>query len=297
MKKIKIGTRNNRLTIRQAELVKQQLAELGVESELVIISTKADLHPQAGTNKIEDADLFTREIEDALLGGSIDMAVHSMKEMPAYQPKGLILAGVSQREDPADCLLICKEQVAEDQLFNLKESAVVGSSSAVRKVQLLDYRKDLRFAATGGNMTEDLERLRSSELDAILAANADLTLQESSLPDIEVVKLNPQELVPAPAQGVFTYQCCEEDIEMRRLLRRIHHPEISALTNVERKALQLINGDFNTPLGVYCEKDVMGHYHVWAAWANGEGQPVRRTRISQSTNFLLAEKVVDALRQ
>lgn len=297
MKKIRIGTRGSKLALWQAEFTKKQLAAIGVEAELVIIKTKGDVVQHLSFDKIEGKGFFTKEIEDALLRGDVDMAVHSMKDMPTSQPEGLVLAGVSYREDPADWLLIRPEAVVEGQLFKLKENALVGTSSARRKAQLLDYRRDVQLADIRGNVPTRLEKLRRGDFDAILLAGAGLSRLELDLSGIVVLKFNPREFVPAPAQGVLTFQCCEGDAETRNLIRQIHHPEISALTNIERKVLQLIGGGCHVPLGVYCERDAMSHYHVWAAMSDAWDQPVRRVRISQSTSYLLAEKVVEALKQ
>lgn len=296
MKKIKIGTRGSKLALWQAEFTQRQLADLGVEAELVIIKTRGDVIQHLSFDKIEGKGFFTKEIEDALLRGDVDMAVHSMKDMPTSQPEGLVLAGVSYRENPADWLLIRPEAVVNDQLFKLKKDAVVGTSSARRKAQLLDYRGDVQLKDIRGNVPTRLEKLRKGDFDAILLAGAGLNRLELDLSGLEVVHFNPREFVPAPAQGVLTFQCCEEDTETRRLIGKLHHPEVSALTNVERKVLQLAGGGCQIPLGVYCERDAMGNYHVWAAMADAWDLPVRRARISQSTTYLLAEKIVEQLK-
>lgn len=295
LKKIRIGTRGSKLALWQAEFTKTQLAALGVETELIIIKTKGDVVQHLSFDKIEGKGFFTKEIEDALLRGDVDMAVHSMKDMPTTQPDGLVLGAVSYREDPADWLLIRKSEATEDQLFKLKKEAVVGTSSARRKAQLLDYRSDVQLQDIRGNVPTRLEKLRRGEFDAILLAGAGLGRLGLDLSDFEVVKFNPREFVPAPAQGVLAFQCCAEDFGVRRLLQKIHHPEIAARTNVERKVLKLIGGGCHMPLGVYCERDASGNYHAWAALADAWDQPVRRFQLSQSTNLNLAEKIVEGL--
>lgn len=295
MKKIKIGTRGSKLALWQAEFTKKTLSDIGVEAELVIIKTKGDVVQHLSFDKIEGKGFFTKEIEDALLRGDVDMAVHSMKDMPTTQPDGLVLGAVSYRENPADWLIIQKEKVADDQLFKLKKSAVVGTSSARRKAQLLDYRSDVQLLDIRGNVPTRLDKLRRGDFDAIMLAGAGLSRLELDLSDFEVVKLNTKEFVPAPAQGVLTFQCCADDTDTRKLLQKIHHPEISAVTNVERKVLKLIGGGCHMPLGVYCERDQMGNYHVWAAMADAWDQPVKRVQLSQSTSLNLAEKVVEGL--
>ncbi len=296
LKKIKIGTRGSHLALWQAEFTQQQLTSIGVESELVIIKTKGDAHQHLSFDKIEGKVFFTKEIEDAVLRGEVDMAVHSMKDLPTTQPEGLVVAGVSYRENPADWLIFKKEEVVDNQLFGLKNRAVVGTSSARRKAQLLDFRNDLEMRDLRGNVSSRLEKLRNGDFDAIMLAGAGLVRLALDLSGFEVVDFNPREFVPAPAQGVLAWQCCADDLETRRVLKKIHHPEVSAMTNIERKVLTLMGGGCHAPLGVYCEQDKVRNYHVWAAMADNWDGKVQRVRLSQSTNLGLAEAVVRKLR-
>ena len=295
MKKIKIGTRGSKLALWQANYTQQQLADLGIEAELVVIKTKGDKIQHLSFDKIEGKGIFTKEIEDALLRGEVDMAVHSMKDMPTTQPVGLVLAGVSYREDPADWLLVRKESQVEGRLFSLKEKAVVGTSSARRKAQMLDFRPDIELKDIRGNVPTRIEKLRQGDFDAILLAGAGISRLGLEVADLQVVKFNPREFTPAPAQGILTYQCCEADLETRRLIKQLHQPETAAVSNVERKILKNITGSCHTPLGAYCEQDAKGHYHVWAAYAAAWNAPVKRVRLSQSTSSNLANRVVEAL--
>ncbi|MBI5916252.1 MAG: hydroxymethylbilane synthase [Bacteroidetes bacterium] len=295
MKKIKIGTRGSKLALWQAEFTRRELAAVGVGAELTIIKTTGDVVQHLSFDKIEGKGFFTKEIEDALLRGDVDMAVHSMKDLPTTQPQGLVVAGVSYRENPADWLLIRQDEVVDNQLFKLKNGAVVGTSSTRRKAQMLGFRSDIHLKDIRGNVPTRVEKLRSGDFDGILLAGAGLSRLDIDLTGLEVVRFNVREFVPAPAQGVLAFQCCEGDLETRRLIQKIHHPEVSAVTNVERKVLKLIGGGCHLPLGVYCERDAQGNYHVWAAMADAWDGPVRRARLSQSTSHLLAERVVAQL--
>ncbi len=235
------------------------------------------------------------EVKDALLRGDVDMAVDALSDLPTTQPDGLVVAGVSFREDPADCLLIRQGEAAA-LLFSLKNRAVVHASTARRKAQLLGYRPDVQFQDSSEDVPTLLDRLRSGDFDGLILANADLARLTLELDGVEKINLNVREFVPAPAQGVLAYLCCTDDLETRRLIQQhLHEQNTSAVTNVERKVLKLLGGDANLPLGVFCERDSGGNYHVWAALADGWDQPVRRVRLSQSTNFGLAEKVVAGL--
>ena len=295
MNKIKIGTRGSKLALWQAHFTQQQLAIHGVEADLVIIKTKGDKVQNLGFDKIEGKGFFTKEIEDALLRGEIDLAVHSMKDLPTSQPEGLVLAGVSYREDPSDWLLIRPGSVAEGQLFKLKKGAVVGTSSARRKAQMLDFRKDITLNDIRGNVPTRIEKLRKGNFDAILLAGAGITRLGLELKDLEIIKFNPREFVPAPAQGVLAYQCNAEDLGTRRLIKKLHQQEVADATNIERKVLKMIGGGCHLPLGVYCEQDGGKNYHVWAAFAKAWDEKVKRVRLSSSTSFGLAAKVIENL--
>lgn len=292
---IKIGTRGSKLALWQAEFTRQQLKAHGVNSELVIIKTKGDKIQHLSFDKIEGKGFFTKELEQALLDGSVDMAVHSMKDLPTEQPQGLVLAAVSYRENPADLLIIRTEAVVSGKLLRLPDAAVVGTSSARRKAQMLALRPDVQLKDLRGNVPTRLEKLRKGDYDAIVLAAAGVQRLNLPLDDFTVVPFNPVEFVPAPAQGVLAFQCREEDKETRRLLAKLHHPDVAACTNVERKVLQLIGGGCHAPLGVYCKRDGAGNYHAWAAYAKAWDQPLRRAQLSQATHFRLAEQLVEQL--
>jgi len=296
-KVIRIGTRGSKLALWQAEYTQARLQEKGVESELVIIQTKGDKIQDLSFDKIEGKGFFTKEIEDALLRGEIDMAAHSMKDLPTASPEGLVITAVSYRENPADWLIIRKEAIQEDQLFGLKNEALVGTSSARRKAQMLDFRSDIQLKDLRGNVPTRVEKLRRGEYDAILLAAAGLQRLDLDLAEFKLVRFNPREFVPAPAQGVVAWQTCTDDLPTRRLLQPIHQPDVAAVTNIERSILKLMEGGCHMPLGAYCERDAMGNYHVWAAKADTWDAPVRRARLSSSTSFELAERVVSALRE
>ena len=149
--------------------------------------------------------------------------------------------------------------------------------------------KDLR-----GNVPTRLEKLRNSDFDAIFLAAAGIGRLGLDVSDLRVVELNPREFVPAPAQGVLAWQTLRDDIPTRTILQKIHHPDISARTNVERRVLQLLDGGCQLPLGVHCELDAAGNYHAFAAcFLDGQ---MRRARLSSSTRAGMAEKLVADLK-
>ena len=160
-KHIVIGTRGSKLALWQANFTKNQLEQLGVTVELKIIRTQGDKIQNLGFDKLEGKGFFTKEIEESLLRGDIDMAVHSMKDLPTTSPEGLIITAVSYREDPSDALLICPDCYDKGAVLKLKKGAVVGTSSARRKAQLLSIRPDLQIKDIRGNVDTRLRKLMS----------------------------------------------------------------------------------------------------------------------------------------
>ena len=295
-KTIRIGTRGSKLALWQAHFTQDQLKAIGVESELVIIKTRGDQIQHLGFDKMEGKGFFTKEIEDALLRGDIDVAVHSMKDLPTQSPEGLVITAVSYRENPADWLVVRKEEAVAGTTLKLKENAVVGTSSARRKAQLLHFRPDIQLKDIRGNVPTRLNKLREGQFDGIVLAAAGLSRLEMDLSAFEVIKFSPKEFIPAPAQGVLAWQTNEKDIATRRIFKQLHQQNTSVATNIERKVLRLLDGGCQMPLGVYCEQDRAGNFHVWAALASAWDQPLKTTRLSSSTHFQLAEQIFEQIK-
>jgi hydroxymethylbilane synthase len=286
------------LALWQANHTQEQLQQAGIESEIVIIKTQGDRIQHLSFDKMEGKGFFTKEIEDALLREEIDVAVHSMKDLPTNAPEGLSITAVSYRENPADWLVIRKEREAAGQDLRLPKGAIVGTSSARRKSQILDFRPDVQIKDIRGNVPTRLGKLRDGQFDAILMAAAGVTRLGIDLEEeFTLIKFNPKEFVPAPAQGVLAWQTRTEDKPTRRLLKNVHQKDTAEVTNIERKVLNMLDGGCQMPLGVYCERDTDGNYHIWAAKAAAWDKPVKRVRMSQSTKHQLAERVVEALRE
>ena len=279
----------------QAHYLQDRLAEKGHGSEIKIIKTKGDRIQHLSFDKIEGKGFFTKEIEDQLLEGSIDVAVHSMKDLPTTSPEGLRIAATSYREDPSDTLLIKNEFFDPSANLRLKANSVVGTSSARRKAQLKDLNPSITTRDIRGNVPTRINKLREGAFDAIVLATAGLNRLQLDVSDLTVVPLHPREFVPAPAQGVLAYQTRNDDMHMRRIIGDIGNRDVAYCTNIERKVLQMMDGGCHLPLGVYCEQDQMGNYHTWAPMARDVEGPVKRCKISQSTSAGLAREIYDNL--
>lgn len=253
-----IGTRGSELALWQANYTKDLLEKQGHEVEIKIIETKGDTSQQWNTSfdKLEGKGFFTKELEEALLAKTIDVAVHSHKDLPTENPEGLIIAGVSSRENPADWLIIREDCVDEQQKFSLKQGAKVGTSSARRKSQLLSFRPDVEVADLRGNVPTRINKLREGQYDAILLAAAGLERLELDLFDFHVEQLEPNEFIPAPAQGVLAWQIREDDYKLSDVFDAVCDYDVMININIERRVLNLLDGGCQLPLGVFCDVEM-----------------------------------------
>ena len=269
MQKIIIGSRGSDLALWQANHVRKQLENLGHEIEIKVIVTQGDAIQHLSFDKLEGKGFFTKEIETALLEGSIDLAVHSHKDLETNPPEGLKIAAVSEREDPSELLLINKSKVDLTEDWNLIEKGIIGTSSARRKSQVIRFRPDLEIRDLRGNVPTRIQKLRDGNYDAILLAKAGVDRLQLDLSDFHVEVLDPTVVIPAPAQGVLALQIRASDNVLFDILQQINHPEVEAKIGVERKVLNLLEGGCQLPLGVYCETEGKVYVSHAKNWEDG----------------------------
>lgn len=245
--KLVIATRGSKLALWQAEhvagLVRQTHPDLDVT--LLPLSTKGDRIVDVPLAAIGGKGLFVREIETALLDGRADLAVHSLKDMPAEQPGGLVIGVVPRREDPTDLLL----SVRFDSLAALPADARVGTSSLRRKAQLLALRPDLTVADLRGNLDTRIRRLTEGAFDAIIVAAAGMNRLGLSAPKIS--PLTPPDFLPAAAQGALGLEYRTADKRTARLVSFLEHPESRDAVTAERAFLARLNGGCQVPVAVH----------------------------------------------
>ena len=263
-----IGSRGSELALWQANYVKDQLKSIGLSSTIKIIKTKGDQIQHLSFDKIEGKGFFTKEIENELISNKIDLAVHSLKDLETNQPEGLCIAAVPPRENPADCLLIHSKGFDRKQDLNLKDYAVVGTSSARRKNQLLFFREDLQLRDLRGNVPTRVDKLRKGEYDAIVLAKAGLNRLDIDLKVFYVVDLSPHVFIPAPAQGALGLQVREEDNFLREQLKKLNDATTSESVHFERAILNQLGGGCHSPFGAYSDLDHMGNRQIWTTSAN-----------------------------
>ena len=269
MQSIRIGSRGSDLALWQANHVKRQLEALGATVSITIIKTQGDQIQDLSFDKLEGKGFFTKEIEQALLDGSIDLAVHSHKDLETTPPEGLIIAAVSERENPADVLLILPGAVDTTQHWNLKQGAVVGTSSARRKSQLVAFRDDTTIKDFRGNVPTRLQKLIDGGYDAILLAKAGLDRLELDLSAVHVEVLDPEEFIPAPAQGVLALQIRSSDSELFAFMQALNHADVQSKIELERTVLNRLQGGCQLPLGVYCPEEGKLLVSYAANWEDG----------------------------
>lgn len=248
MSKIKLGTRGSDLALTQSRWVASRIEKEnpGTSVELVIIKTRGDRDQNSALNKFAGKGIFTKEIEDALLAKEIDLAVHSLKDLPTTLPPGLSLAHPPEREDPRD-LLVSKVPVSE-----LPEGALVGTGSARRREQLRMLRPDLRFDEIRGNVATRVRKWRDGLYDATVLACAGvarLGLEAAGLNEDESHPLDYSQCLPAPGQGILGLEVREGDTNIRQFLDRISCSETVACCEAERAFLAELDGGCHIPAG------------------------------------------------
>lgn len=253
--KLRIGTRGSHLALAQAEEVKARLIaahpELAAKPpEVVVIRTSGDRIRDRPLREAGGKGLFTKEIEEALIAGAIDLAVHSMKDMPTVLPDGLVIACILEREDPRDALIAG----TATSLAELPAGAVVGTSSLRRRAQLLRRRPDLNIVEFRGNVDTRLRKLAAGEAEATLLAMAGL--KRLGRTELATAPLLPEELLPALAQGAIGVETRADDDSGRERLTAIAHAPSARCVAVERAFLAALDGSCRTPiagLAGFCE--------------------------------------------
>lgn len=253
-KDIIIGTRGSDLALWQANFVKSQLEqETSRVIVLEIIKTQGDRIDNVSFDKLEGKGFFTKEIEDALLAGEIDLAVHSLKDLMTTMPLGLSLGAVGFREDSREVILIRKESFNAARPLAVGQNGVIGSSSVRRLCQIADRSPDLRLKELRGNVPTRVRKLREGQYDAIVIAYAGLKRLELDLSDLEVRIQEKEDFLPAPGQGILGIQTRADDSAINELVATLDDPIVRVQARLERGLLARFNGGCQLPLGAYSE--------------------------------------------
>lgn len=245
---LKLGTRASRMAVFQSQLVADRLmaAHPGLRVELVRITTAGDSDLVTPLPSGTTTGWFTTAIQDALLAGTIDLAVHSYKDLPTKRPPGLSIAAIPLRDDPRDAV------VGPKTLRQLPAGARVGTSSPRREVQIRAIRPDLDIVSIRGNVDTRMAKLDAGEYDAIVLALAGLRRigYEGRASEI----LGFEEMLPAPAQGALAVECRTDDERTRGLLQAVDDPKVRATVTAERSFLAALEAGCSFPAGAYAEE-------------------------------------------
>jgi len=249
---LRIGSRGSALALWQAEHVKDRLAVLGQPATIEVIITTGDRVQDRRLESVGGKGAFLKEIEEALLEGRVDLAVHSLKDVPTALPDGLTLGAILERADPRDALLSSSGRG----LRGLPAGARIGTTSLRRQAQIRALRPDLEVADLRGNVDTRIRKLGEGSYDAIVLALAGL-IRLGRVSEVTEV-LDSRLLLPAPGQGALALECRQDDEATAALAARLNHPPTSRAVTAERSLLQALQGGCNVPLGALAEADGEG---------------------------------------
>lgn len=247
---LRLGTRGSDLALWQARTIAARVrAELGVECRIVVVKTQGDRIQNVAFHKMEGKGFFTKELQDELLAGRIDLVVHSLKDLPTEEPPGLKVAALPERGRPAD-LLLARPGVLHPGRpgLDLPEGAVVGTSSLRRAAQVLAASPDVRIEALRGNVPTRVDKLRRGDYDAILVAAAGVERLALDLAGLDRREMTPEDMLPAPGQGTLAVETRRDD-PASEILGRLHDPTLARTVAAERALLELLGGGCHLPLG------------------------------------------------
>lgn len=287
---IRIGTRASKLALAQSEEVKNRLLAVfpALTIDIVPMTTTGDAIQDKTLNEIGGKGLFTKEIEDALIKGEVDIAVHSMKDMPTTLPDGLIIPCLLEREDPRDAFI----SNADTGIDGLPLYAVVGTASLRRGAQIKAYRKDLEIIPFRGNVQTRLRKLSEGVCDATLLAVAGLN--RLGMADSITYPLPTDVCLPAVAQGAIGVECRAEDAEIIAMLNRIHHNDTMLCVSAERSMLKTLDGSCRTPIAGLATLH-KGELTLEGLLAKPDGSKIHRSSITCKADLQTAIAAGDEL--
>lgn len=252
IKKIKIGTRGSELALWQANFVADRLGRENVE--IVVIKTQGDIIQNVSFNKMEGKGFFTKEIEEALLSREIDLAVHSLKDMPTEDVPGLKIAVIPERGFYEDLLIISQSVYDENEILKIRKGSKVGTSSMRRMAQLKNIDSSLEIEPLRGNVNTRMRKISEGQYDAIVMARAGKERINLDTGDFHIHVLDHETFLPAPAQGALGLQIREGDGETEEFISTLKDNETTELVTAERKFLSHFGGGCHVPIGAFARK-------------------------------------------
>lgn len=275
--KIRIGTRGSDLALWQADYVAELIGRQ--QTEIIIIKTQGDIIQNISFEKMEGKGFFTKEIENALLEKSIDVAVHSLKDLPTDSIPELCIAAIPVREQPSDVLLIRPEALDIKRILHLREHAIVGTSSVRRLAQLKHADPTLEVQPLRGNVNTRLRKLREGRYDAIMLAHAGIERLKLDIAAFHRYILPFDIFLPAPAQGALGLQVRTDNEQTRSVIRKLNHEDTELAVTAEREFLKHFGGGCHIPLGALATIEA-GSIHLTGIIAATDGSKTMRQSVS-----------------
>lgn len=291
--KIIIGSRGSILAMAQTELVvkmlKEKFPEMDFEIKVIVTTGDKDMRTNWGDKNVSLKSFFTKEIEKELLEKDIDLAVHSMKDMPAVSPDGLICGAIPIREDNRDVFV----SKSGKKLLELPENPIIGTSSLRRAVMVKDMRPDAEIKPIRGNIHTRLKKLEEENFDGIVLAAAGLI--RVGLQDKITQFFTKDEIMPAPAQGALCVQCREDDKEILEILEKIADKNTTEVVAVEREFSKIFDGGCHTPMG--CAAEIIGdEIVIKGIYYSGEKLYRGTHRGKREKGIVLADELAEKIR-
>ncbi|RKD30622.1 hydroxymethylbilane synthase [Thermohalobacter berrensis] len=296
--KIVVGSRGSKLALRQTNWVIDILKEKfeDVEFEVKVIKTKGDKIVNVSLDKIGDKGLFVKEIEKELLEGKIDMAVHSMKDMPSEMTEGLTFSGIPKREDYRDVLVL---RDGYKDIDDIPKGGRIGTGSKRRKYQLLKYRPDLEVVSIRGNVDTRIKKIENENLHGVVLAAAGL--KRIGLEDKISSYLSPDIVLPAPAQGALALQIRKDRLKLDKMLKKISDRKTEIQIKAERAFLKGVGGSCHVPIGALCNV-IEDRIILEGILGDEDGSKLVREKIEgkigdeETIGYKLADKILKELK-
>ncbi|HEX3436687.1 MAG TPA: hydroxymethylbilane synthase [Pseudacidobacterium sp.] len=290
---IRIGSRGSQLALWQANHIADALRSKGHEVSIEIIRTTGDALQNVSFNKVGTKGMFTKEIEEALLANKIDLAVHSLKDLPTEIAEPFMISAIPRREDPRDAFV----SVKHESFAALPGGARIGTSSLRRQAQLRAQRRDVELVEFRGNVDTRLRKLNEGVVDAVVLAAAGL----ERLDRTEWIRerFSPLIVCPAPGQGALAIETRADDTETQAAIGFLDDPETRFAVTAERTALGELGGGCHVPVGIYCESSPEGRI-VTGAVAYPDGSSLLRVELehqngqsAEQLGYLIAERLLE----
>jgi hydroxymethylbilane synthase len=294
---IRIGTRGSELALWQANHVAGLITALTGkdQTEIKIIKTKGDIIQNVSFEKMEGKAFFTKEIEEALITKEIDIAVHSMKDLPTDELESLAVAAVLKREDPSDMLLIRQQCYNPDNFLNLYDKAIVGTSSVRRMSQIKNAMSSLEVLPLRGNVPTRINKLREGQYDAIIIARAGINRLNSDISDFKYLVMPFSFFLPSPSQGALAIQIRKNENELKDMLRQLNDDETEKSVSAERSFLKHFGGGCHIPLGAFAYL-AEGVLHLSGAITSVDGKNSLRDNVTGPDPEIVGKKLAELLK-